>query len=136
MALHRTDKRVSDRALIRCGVVFGALALSCAAYAAGAFDGTYAGMARLTSGNNGTVCKDFSVSINITDSHLSYAHGTRAVVNTDVAADGSFDGSAMLQGVARGMPATVELKGKVGGGNLQAIASSANCAYQLALTKH
>jgi hypothetical protein len=133
MALHRTDKWVSDRTLIRCGVMIGAVALTCAAYAAGAFDGTYAGMARMTSGNNGTVCKTFSVSMTVTDSHLTYAHSTYALITTDVAADGSFSGSGQIKGSRP--PTEVALKGKVSGGSIEADASSVNCAFHLSLAK-
>ncbi len=133
MALHRSDKRVSDRALIRCGVVFGALALSCAAYAAGAFDGTYAGMARLGAGNNGSVCKTFSASITVANNELTYAHATYALIKTEVAADGSFSGSAILKGTRP--PSEEVLKGKISGGSLEADASSVNCAFHLSLSK-
>jgi hypothetical protein len=133
MALHRSDKRVSDRTLIRCGVVIAALALSCAAYAAGAFDGTYAGMARLGAGNNGSICKTFSASINVADSQLTYAHATYALIKTTVAPDGTFSGSAMIKGYRT--PTEEVLKGKISGSSLEADASNPSCAFHLSLTK-
>ncbi len=133
MALHLTVKRVSDRTLIRCGVVIGAVALSFAAFAAGTFDGTYAGIARLGAGNNGSVCKSFSASISVADGHLTYAHSTYALIHADVAADGSFSGSGILKGSRP--PGEEQLKGKISGGSLEADATSVNCAFHLSLTK-
>jgi hypothetical protein len=133
MALHRSNKRASYGTLIRCGVVFGALALSGAAYAAGAFDGTYAGMARLGSGNNGSICKTFSASITVANNELTYAHGTYALIKTTVAPDGTFSGSAMIKGYRT--PTEEALKGKISGSSLEADASNPSCAFHLSLAK-
>jgi hypothetical protein len=60
------------------------------------------------------------------------------VINTDVAADGSFSGSAAINAVSgRGThaPAQVTLQGKVAGSAIDAQVSSENCAFHLTLRK-
>lgn len=124
--------------MVGAGALIAVAVLAFAAQAAGPFDGTYSGPATMVSGNNSAVCKTFRASITVTDGHLTYNHGQYAVINTDVAADGSFSGSAALNAVTgRGghAPAQVTLQGKVAGSAIDAQASSENCAYHLTLRK-
>ena len=125
-------------ALVGAGALIAVAGLAIAAQAAGPFDGTYTGPATLTSGNNSAVCKTFRASITVTDGHLTYNHGQYAVINADVAADGSFSGSGAINAVTgRGGhgPSQVTLQGKVAGSAIDAQASSENCAYHLTLRK-
>ena len=125
-------------ALVGAGALIAVAGLAIAAQAAGPFDGTYTGPATLTSGNNSAVCKTFRASIAVTDGHLTYNHGQYAVINTDVAADGSFSGSGAINAVTGRSghgPSQVTLQGKVAGSAIDAQASSENCAYHLTLRK-
>ena len=126
-------------AVAGASVLVAVAGLAFAARAAGPFDGTYAGQAALVSGNNGGVCKTFNTSISVTDGHLTYVHGGYAVIHTDVAADGSFNGSGAgtaIQGGRGGRaPADVTLQGKVAGSAIDAQVSSPNCAFHLTLRK-
>jgi hypothetical protein len=126
-------------ALVGAGALIAVAGLAIAAQAAGPFDGTYTGQAALVSGNGGAVCKTFATSITVTDGHLTYVHGTYAVVKTDVAADGSFNGSGAITAIAGGRgghaSAEVTLQGKVAGSAIDAQVSSPNCAFHLILRK-
>jgi hypothetical protein len=125
-------------AVVGAGALIAVAGLAVAAQAAGPFDGTYSGPAALVSGNNSAVCKTFRASITVTDGHLTYNHGAYAVINTDVAADGSFSGSATINAVhgrGGGAPSQVTLQGKVAGSAIDAQASSENCAFHLTLRK-
>jgi hypothetical protein len=120
------------------GVMFGAgglivaAALAFAVHAAGAFDGTYVGQAALMSGNNSSICKRFSASMTVLTDHLTHVHGRGyAVINTDVGSDGSFSGSAPLNGTRF----TEMLKGEVTGSTIDADVGSPNCSFQLLLKK-
>ena len=138
MMLDRFERRTVWSAVVGAGALIVVAGLAIAAQAAGPFDGTYTGPATMTSGNNSAVCKTFRASITVTDSHLTYNHGQYAVINTDVAADGSFSGSAAINAATgRGGhgPAQVTLQGKAAGGAIDAQASSENCAFHLTLRK-
>jgi hypothetical protein len=129
---------VTFRAILFGGVLLGAAAIACEVSAAGAFDGTYVGQAALMSGNNGSICKTFNASMTVANDRLSYVHGGGyAVINTDVAADGSFSGSAPLNANrGKGGVSMVEtLKGKVTGSTLEADASNPGCSFHLVLKK-
>jgi hypothetical protein len=115
-------------------VLVSATALTCTAHAAGAFDGTYTGQAALMSGDNRSTCKTFATSITVTNDHLTYVHGGGyAIINTDVAADGSFSGSGLLKGSKP--PSAEVLKGQVTGSAIDASASGSFCSYHLTLRK-
>jgi hypothetical protein len=139
MMLDHFGHRTVWSAVVGAGALIALAGLAFAAQAAGPFDGTYTGPATLASGNNSAVCKTFRASITVTDGHLTYNHGQYAVINTDVAADGSFSGSAAINAIAGGRgghaPAQVTLQGKVAGSAIDAQASSENCAYHLTLRK-
>jgi hypothetical protein len=138
MTLGYFGHRTVWSAVVGAGALIAVAGLNYAAQAAGPFDGTYRGPATLVSGNNSAVCKTFATSITVTDSHLTYNHGAYAVINTDVAADGSFSGSAAINAVGgRGThaPAQVTLQGKVAGSAIDAQVSSENCAFHLTLRK-
>jgi|HubBroStandDraft_1064217.scaffolds.fasta_scaffold493530_2 hypothetical protein len=138
MMLGHFGLRTVWSAVVGAGALIAVAGLDYAAQAAGPFDGTYTGPATLVSGNNSAVCKTFRASITVTDGHLTYNQGAYATIKTDVAADGSFSGSAALNAVTgRGghAPAQVTLQGKVAGSAIDAQASSENCAYHLTLRK-
>jgi hypothetical protein len=139
MAMDGCGRRIIGSAILGAGGLIVAAALAFAAHAAGAFDGTYTGQAALVSGNNSSTCHTFSTSATVTNDHLTYVHGgNRAVINADVAPDGSFSGSAMINaGRARGAGAPVAeiLKGKVTGGTLEADVGNPACSYHLLLKK-
>ncbi len=123
-------------ATLRSVLVVGALVLLGAqpAGAAGRFDGTYTGTATLQPGNNVGNCRTFTTSITVTNDRLTYVHGANvAVVNADVAADGSFNGSGQYM-VGR-TPAAQTLTGKITGGKLEGDTSSPYCKYHLFLNK-
>jgi hypothetical protein len=126
-------------ALAGASALIAVAGLAFAAQAAGPFDGTYTGQAALVSGNNSGVCQTFNTSISVTDGHLTYVHGGYAVIHTDVAADGSFNGSGEIAAVAGGRgghgPAQATLQGKVASSAIDAQVSSPNCVFHLTLRK-
>jgi hypothetical protein len=102
--------------------------------AAGRYDGTYVGQATLLPGGNVGACRSFSTSISVTNDKLTYVHGANvAVVTTDIAADGSFNGSGLYTPVRT--PVALQLTGKVTGNRIEADSSSPYCKYHLFLTK-
>lgn len=123
------------------GLVYRGLALAVLlaagvsmADAAGQYDGTYTGVANLLPGLNGHACKSFNASISVTNDRLTYVHGANvAVITTDIAANGSFSGSGLYEGV-RGSVAQV-LTGTVTGNRIEADTSSPYCKYHLSLTR-
>lgn len=139
MMLGHFGRRTVWSGVVGAGALIAVAGLAFAAQAAGPFDGTYTGQAALVSGNNGGVCKTFNTSISVTDGHLTYVHGGYAVIHTNVAADGSFNGSGAGTAIQGGRgahgPAEVTLQGKVAGSSIDAQASSPNCAFHLTLRK-
>jgi hypothetical protein len=138
MTIDHCNWRSVRLALVGGGALIAAAALVCAAQAAGPFDGTYTGQAALVSGNNGAICKTFATSITVTDGRLSYVHGSGyAIINTDVAADGSFNGSGPIGSskTKGGAPALETLQGKVSGSAIEADAAGPACAFHLSLRK-
>jgi len=119
--------------MVGAGALIAAGALALGAQAAGPFDGTYTGEAAMTRGNNGSICKTYAASISVTDGHLTFvAGGGYAVINTDVAADGSFSGSGLLKGVKGAMET---LNGKVSGRAIEAEVGNPYCGFHLSLRK-
>jgi hypothetical protein len=137
MKMDHCGRRSVRSALFGSGALIAAATLAYAAQAAGPFDGTYTGQAALVSGNNGSICKTFATSITVTDGHLTYVHGGGyAVIHTDVAADGSFNGSGPIASSrGRGAPVLETLQGKVSGSAIDADAASPNCSFHLSLRK-
>jgi hypothetical protein len=134
MQMDQSGWQTVRSALVVGGALIAAAALTCAAQAAGPFDGTYIGTAVLLSGNNGAICKTFSTSIAVTDGHLTYVHGAGyAVIHTDVGADGSFSGSALLHGYKT--PVMETLTGKASDSGIEADAGGPYCKYRLTLRK-
>jgi hypothetical protein len=102
--------------------------------AAGAFDGTYAGRQRETLNNNSGFCQNLNrdARVIVANNVIRYSWGVP--LETTVGADGSF--SVDHLGLAtRGASASVSLKGRITGGNLEADVGGSACAAHLSLKK-
>jgi len=103
--------------------------------AAGAFDGTYRGAQRETVNNNSGQCnmaQQANPPVVVKDNVIRYSWGVP--LEATVAADGTF--SVDRSGLAeRGASATVSLKGRISGGNLEADVGGSRCGKHLSFKK-
>ena len=106
--------------------------------AAGTFDGVYRGTQRTTLTNNSGECAHIdnnNAALQIQNNHFTRVWGP-ANLSVDVAADGSFAAEQMVGGGrGTGAPRTVQIKGKITGGNLEADIGTNYCTAHLSLKK-
>ena len=104
---------------------------------AGPYDGTYHGTLTGADGNANTCVKQAPVQMTVADNKLTYNHLSNATVTSNVAADGSFSGSAISKYTAgRTGPLNLTLDGKISGDRITAVSKvSGYCTYNLQLQK-
>jgi hypothetical protein len=116
------------------GLTLGPLLMVPRATAAGAFDGTYVGRQNETQNNNSGMCQNINrdTRVIVANNVIRYSWGVP--LETTVGGDGSF--SVDQAGAAvRGAAASVSLKGRITGGNLEADVGGNRCAAHLSLKK-
>jgi hypothetical protein len=123
----------------RCGVALACLGvgvtLSVPADAAGPFDGVYTGTQATTLTNNSAECSKLDLShtsITVTDSKFTRSWG--GPIEVAVSPDGTFDTISRTK-FGAGAVRTVEVKGRISAGGLEADIGGRYCAVHLSLKK-
>ena len=120
--------------LVAAGLMLAQVPMAHPSMAAGPFDGTYVGRQIETQNNNSGACQNINrdTRIIVANNVISYSWGVP--LETTVGGDGSF--SVDHAGLAvRGAAASVSLKGRISGGNLEADVGGNRCAAHLSLKK-
>jgi hypothetical protein len=116
------------------GLALGPILMASRLIAAGAFDGTYAGRQIETQNNNSGMCQNINKDTRVVVANNVIRYSWGVPLETTVGGDGSF--SVDHAGLAvRGAAASVSLKGRITGGNLEADVGGNRCAAHLSLKK-